>query len=341
MTSKMTLQSVIAFAMLLFIWVTTNNIEFFCLGFSYPSTTKCLHFNVPSSSVMLHARSSGSNGNTSKTKTSTNRGVYVRPSGAIERGSGFFFPGLEGPRVRLFFGSTLIGLTIANHYIGGTASSNFHSGVSFQEGLVILYSGLIFFQSAIEYFKEQRLDAVRADTAMFTAGASTSASSNSNKTKKDKLLEQQWAKTVRNDFEDTLTFRSKVQWAAASYLAMTPTTQILLLTSKTNHDPMVQYRLSSTSDTTMAVSDQTIIQNGIRAALEELKQSQGGRLSLPLTHPAVKALLLAEDSSSGTRTVILQRITENSCWMVSSDQLLASYTSADLKWLGRMAQFVA
>ena len=31
-------------------------------------------------------------------------GVYARPSAAIERGSGFFIPGLEGSRVRLLFG---------------------------------------------------------------------------------------------------------------------------------------------------------------------------------------------------------------------------------------------
>ena len=53
-----------------------------------------------------------------------NKGVYVRPSGAIERGSGFFVPGLEGSRVRVVVGSVLLLLTAINHIILSSGSSD-------------------------------------------------------------------------------------------------------------------------------------------------------------------------------------------------------------------------
>ncbi len=52
------------------------------------------------------------------------KGVYVRPSGAIERGSGFFVPGLEGPKVRVLFGIVLLALTAINHSLGSSSITN-------------------------------------------------------------------------------------------------------------------------------------------------------------------------------------------------------------------------
>ena len=65
--------------------------------------------------------SSGEEDKASNKKTT--QGVYVRPSGAIERGSGFFFPGLEGPKVRVLFGVVLLSLTAVNHLVAASASS--------------------------------------------------------------------------------------------------------------------------------------------------------------------------------------------------------------------------
>jgi hypothetical protein len=73
--------------------------------------------------------------------------------------------------------------------------------------------------------------------------------------------------------------------------------------------------------------------------LEQVRQSKGGRIALPLTHPAVVALCSNSDDDD-TRTVVLQRITDDSCWMMSSDQLLASFTKQDLKWLGQLANYI-
>ncbi|KAJ8601799.1 hypothetical protein CTAYLR_006831, partial [Chrysophaeum taylorii] len=43
------------------------------------------------------------------------KGFYVRPSAAIERGGGFFVPGLEGPKVRIAGGTAILALLAANH----------------------------------------------------------------------------------------------------------------------------------------------------------------------------------------------------------------------------------
>jgi hypothetical protein len=166
-------------------------------------------------------------------------------------------------------------------------------------------------------------------------------------------LNQQWTENEDSSGDDIKNddYRTKVQWAAASYLSMTPSTQILLLNNNNNIDGSgtgtVLYRLGGGGGGGGG-GERSKENNatGVEAALNELRQSKGGRIALPLTHPAVQALLLTDnvndnDVSSSLRTVILQRITDDSCWMVGSDQLLAGYTSGDLKWLGQLAKYVA
>ena len=49
------------------------------------------------------------------------KGFYRRPSAAIERGGGFFIPGLEGGKLRFLTSAGLLALTVANH---GTATAS-------------------------------------------------------------------------------------------------------------------------------------------------------------------------------------------------------------------------
>ncbi len=267
--------------------------------------------------------------NESPKKIGRAQGVYVRPSGAIEKGSGFFVPGLEGPKVRLVIGLVLLGATAVNHLLLDGVGSFGNSpkeqiGVnflSFSETTAVVYSVLLLFQSAIEYAKEALPEAYSEATT--SSKESTAVSDNT------EVLEQKWSNTSGESDEN---YRSSVQWAAASYLSMTPTTQILLLTKEDG----IRYQLGSTS----SIGDD--VDSGVSAALKELSKSRGGRIALPLTHPAATALLgTSNDSESNLRTVILQRITDDSCFMLSSDQLLAGYTGGDLKWLGKLAGYVA
>jgi hypothetical protein len=244
------------------------------------------------------------------------KGVYVRPSGAIERGSGFFFPGLEGPRVRVLFGCILLGLTALNHSLVSDSSA----ALSLEEIVAIGYSLLVLFQAAIEFGKEELIVEGNSSAAVAAAGKSASSLL-------QRDLVQQWNTAMDKNYS-----KDKIQWAAASYLSITPATQMLLLTK----NDAILYRLGSHSSSFSSSEEATTIGEGVTAALDQLRQSKGGRLALPNTHPAVVALGLKE-----ARTVVLQRITEDSCWvMSSSDQLLASFVPSDLKWLGHLARYV-
>lgn len=269
----------------------------------------------------LSATNNGENNNNNNNNARNNKakGVYVRPSGAIERGSGFFVPGLEGPKVRVLFGIILLGLTAINHSLG-SPSSSWTNSLSLEEGITIAFSGLVLFQAAIEYGKEELL--ILGDVV--STGTGSRGSSNVASLLQRDLV-QQWNVAAQSKLSQEK--KDKIQWAAACYLSVTPATQMLLLTK----EDLILYRLGSDSG-----MDGDKIDEGVKAALNQLRQSKGGRIALPESHPAVVALRLTE-----ARTVVLQRITEESCWvMSSSDQLLARFTPADLKWLGQLAKYV-
>mmetsp|Transcript_18532 Transcript_18532/g.26177 ORF Transcript_18532/g.26177 Transcript_18532/m.26177 type:complete len:326 (+) Transcript_18532:133-1110(+) len=238
-----------------------------------------------------------------------NKGVYSRPSAAIERGSGFFIPGLEGERVRLLFGLLVLILTVANHMMSpGTTA-----GVAFSESLAVLYAILLLLQAAIEFGKEQRGYVVSLDRP---EDEGTTGS------KKSDTLSQVWTIQSPTKYKDV------VQWSAASYIALTPASHIFLLES----DKGVVYRLGSTK-IEYSENDENV---GTNAALETVNKSKGGRVSLPSTHPAVTSLV----NEKHGRCVVLQSINENQCWMMTSNQLLQSFTKEDLKWLGQLATYV-
>jgi hypothetical protein len=293
--------------------------------------------------TVLRATSNNNDNDKKKNKKLGSGGVYVRPSGAIERGSGFFVPGLEGSKIKVVIGIVLLAGTAVNHWLGFMPHD-----FSFSEGMAVVFSLLLLFQFAIEYVKES------LPPSSSSNGNSSSAVAKTNTvdaiSSSSAVLNQQWSENedssddaIRND-----DYRTKVQWAAASYLSMTPSTQIMLLNnnndnSKKGGTGTVLYRLGGEGGERSSTQNNAA---GVESALNELRQSKGGRISLPITHPAVQALLLIDNDddnggSSSIRTVILQRITDDSCWMVGSDQLLAGYTSGDLKWLGQLAKYVA
>ena len=309
--------------------------------------------NVSRTRTSLLASSDDNDKNTKKKKA---QGVYVRPSGAIEKGSGFFVPGLEGPKVRLVIGVVLLTATAVNHFVLGNqgsfgsrprdVDSDFGEILSFSEVTAIVYSVLLLFQSAIEYAKEALPESYGEAV---NQRSKTSGSTKASSVLKDntEVLEQKWSSSI-DESNDNSSYRSGVQWAAASFVSMTPTTQMMLLAQNGDTDRGIQYRLGSQQE--RSVSTETI-ESGVAAALDELSKSKGGRIALPMTHPAVKLLgdvagsepANEEETSGGNkfRTVILQRITDELCWMVASDQLLAGYTKGDLKWLGKLAGYVA
>lgn len=245
-------------------------------------------------------------------------GVYTRPSAAIERGSGFFIPGLEGPKVRLVGGVVLLGLVVAVASSGGSEASS--AGNVFAQGLAALFSLLVLFQAAVEFQKESSGNIVQASRGSGSGSNSGAAST--------VVWQKRWSMA-----SPQLEWRDKVEWAASSYLALTPATDMLLM-----GPGKVLFSLGSTS-----VSAETEESEACLAALETLSTSKGGRVALPMTHPVGEYLQQQSGKNpSSIRCVVLQRVSEESqlCWAVASDQLLAGFTKQDLKWLGRLGQYV-
>jgi Cofactor assembly of complex C subunit B, CCB2/CCB4 len=241
----------------------------------------------------------------------TKKGVYVRPSAAIERGSGFFVPGLEGPRVRLLFGLLILVLTAVNHSLSATISETTTS-----ESLAIGFSILLLLQAAIEFGKEEKGFVVslnRPDISLLKD------------TKLDELsLVQRWATdAIELDWKD------KVEWSAASYIAITPATMILLL-----EKDRILYSLGPSF---LGIVDTIEERLGCNEALKALENAKTDRILLPKTHPATSILSSLESKS---RCIILQNVGKDRCLMMISDQLIQAFTKNDLRWLGQIANYI-
>jgi len=79
------------------------------------------------------------------------KGYYKRPSRAIERGGGFFVPGLEGERIRLLTVVALVALFSVNN--SGQVVTTFPQVVSETVGLTMAF--ILFLQGAAELFPDE------------------------------------------------------------------------------------------------------------------------------------------------------------------------------------------
>lgn len=290
----------------------------------------------------------------SSKKSPKQKGVYVRPSAAIERGSGFFVPGLEGPKVRLVFGSVLLILASINHW-QSTSESAATPGNAFSETLAIVYSLLVLFQAAIEYVKETKQ--LKESEQVVIGNDNTVDTSLPIK----KTIQQWYPSSLSNsqaidsmEEKDLEVWKNRVEWAALLYLSLTKATDMLLV-GRTG----ILYRVGSRqvpSSSSPTTPESSTITKGAQAAHATLAQSISGRVALPLTHQAVTNLLLLEstnDIDSNVRSVVLQRIVSSSdtddsdesqqeplCWMMASNELLPAFTDRDLEWLGQLARYI-
>ena len=80
------------------------------------------------------------------------KGYYRRPSRAIEKGGGFFVPGLEGERIRLLTAMTLVATFGINR--SGQIVSSFPQVVSETVGLIMAL--ILFLQGFAELFSDER-----------------------------------------------------------------------------------------------------------------------------------------------------------------------------------------
>jgi len=95
--------------------------------------------------------SKGSNSGRKKAK-----GIYQRPSAAIERGSGFFVPGLEGSRVRILFGLVVLFFNFINRVLFNVDVTAM-TALSFSSNVVNFFGILLLIQGSVEFAKENGL----------------------------------------------------------------------------------------------------------------------------------------------------------------------------------------
>ena len=294
--------------------------------------------SMESASTTTLIRTSKSPTTTTK-KTKNANGVYIRPSAAIERGSGFFVPGLEGYKVRLFVGSIVVVLTVLLHFYHTSTSSTTilpgenisDSGNNFAESLAIFYGLLVLLQGSIEARKD----------IFTTSNSNDSISTINNNGQNIQVYQQQWSIEV-SDTE----WRDKVEWVASTYLSLTSATNMILI-----GPGKIIFSLGTTARPSNAKENDADEVEGCHGALATVAQSKSGCLSLPMNHVTVRTLLSPSSTtpndlldnpnvnSSPPRSVVLQRINDQLCWMMVSDQLLASFTTNDVQWLGQLAQY--
>eukprot|EP00903_Cladosiphon_okamuranus_P008720 g8352.t1 len=98
---------------------------------------------------------------------------YRRPSAAIERGGGFFVPGLEGFRLRFFLAAVILGLLS----LDGVSRPGMTTSQVVSEALAALAGVVLFAQALLDQQKERavkmRREAVAASSAWAGGGDST------------------------------------------------------------------------------------------------------------------------------------------------------------------------
>lgn len=285
-----------------------------CCSFQQPNKNgrmKYIHMTIrPNVEKMKPMTSSAVYATDDKTK-----GVYSRPSAAIERGSGFYIPGLEGYRVRLLFGVTVLLLTVMNSLLG-LGNSNV-SAVELSQRVSVFFGILLLIQGSIELAKELGL-------GMPAIGGNTGTIE-----KRDvsaKALIQFTTDKLRMDQSNA----DCISWAALSFAALTPATHILVLENNNGIDQVI-YGLGE-------FASRDFDENHIRNTLETVFYSKGGRVAVDESHSAAKLV-----PEGYRRCIIIQRVNSamsKRCIVVASDQLLATFTKNDLKWLGAIAKYI-
>lgn len=308
------------------------------------STTNTITITTASSNKMKKKKN---------TSTNTTKGVYVRPSAAIERGSGFYIPGLEGSRIRFLFGISILILNYINSITSTSnnlSSSNIYLYVS--QILAAVYGILLMLQGSIEIAKEMGM-------GLEVASPTSKLKKQKEKGTNSDLYVQYISSTLKQRNGSII---EAMQWVASSFIAVTSATHVFILQCCHRNDNdddngttlagRILYSVrTKNSEATVEtrMEEDPKIQVGIQNAIDTVHQSKSGRVSIPSTHPSSIALLPMDYR----RCVLLQLVnvpnmskdeTEQQqcrmCLLIGSNQLLQSYTKNDLMWLGRLGKYL-
>jgi hypothetical protein len=262
---------------------------------------------------------------TTSSKSARERGIYSRPSAAIERGSGFFIPGLEGPRIRILFGMTVLIADAANHVL--TESQVGDYGQVIAEVLSAGYGAFLLLQGLIESGVGNRGVASKRDSNIDLIVESDGSGD-------DSIVIKSVA--TNNGFSPSIegnkSAMKSMQRLAQTIVSLTPATHFLVA----NEEDGILYRYGGVWDGSHSSSENED-RKIIKLTLDAIGSSRAGRVALPSDHPASKLL-----PTSATRCILVQSIDGygsggKSCLIIGSDKLLPAYTKNDLRWIGQLA----
>lgn len=257
------------------------------------------------------------------------RGIYSRPSAAIERGSGFYVPGLEGFRVRILVASVVLILNYVNSQYSAPSpavTTDINTALITSQWLIMVFASILFIQGLVEWRKEVSPDS--ASSLEVTVG---------NRKDMDQIVSSSFQQ-YDGDAIDA------IRWVTASFVAMTPTTHLLLIRQENNHTEILYALGDFIALNGTNIEKELGMESAIKAVFED---SVGVRVAIGSSHPASVTLL----PEATRRCVLLQRLESPSdptsaqrkvrlCLMTGSSNILESYTKNDLIWLGRLARYI-
>ena len=269
---------------------------------------------------------------TNTSKSARERGIYARPSAAIERGSGFFIPGLEGPRIRILFGITVLIADWANHTFAESQVGDY--GQIIAEVLAAFYGALLLLQGLIESGVGEV--GSRGNNLVIEGGNGDGVDNNDIDNAMEGTISSSGISPIIQGNESTL---KSMQRLARTIVNLTPATHVILA----NEEDGVLYRYGIWVDDDNKSGDNNTNEDRsiIKLALDAAGSSRAGRVALPSEHPASKLL-----PTSATRCILVQSIDIDrygsdtggkSCLIIGSDKLLPAYTKNDLRWIGQIA----
>mmetsp|Transcript_381 Transcript_381/g.817 ORF Transcript_381/g.817 Transcript_381/m.817 type:complete len:304 (+) Transcript_381:56-967(+) len=246
-------------------------------------------------------------------KSARSRGIYSRPSAAIERGSGFFIPGLEGSKIRFLFGITAILAEQLNHALVPAKPGDWGQVVA--ESLSLFYGVFLLLQGTIELSAEGKWERSSGESAVEVPGTRSAFVAE---------CPAHVSPDVQREVQRTC--EAVLNYSPAIFVTLANTAGSLYT---------LGYDVDS-GDTPQRGSDEE--KKLIQTCLDAASQSKGGRVALPEIHPASKLL-----PKSATRCILVQRVGDvcgsEACLIIGSDRLLPSFTRNDLRWIGQLADF--
>ena len=273
-------------------------------------------------SIICLSATSNDSGNTGgkTSKSARERGIYARPSAAIERGSGFFIPGLEGSRIRLIFGMIVLIADGTSHALVESMPGDWGQVVA--EVLAAFYGVLLVLQGSIEMGVERG----------FALKGDSSSSEGIISIENEDGVVQNRGSRVADALKGNEVTISTIQRMAQTVISFTPATYFQFV----SEDLGVLYSFGVENDASdIDINEQKRM---AKLSLDAVSGSKGGRVALPSDHPASK--LLPEDA---TRCILVQKVNDyqgsRACMVIGSDKLLPSFTKNDLRWIGQLAEY--